>query len=43
VVVLALSLLAPAFVAADKILQIRHLDQQAKETQPDTSRAADAS
>jgi Ca2+-transporting ATPase len=28
VVVLALSLLAPAFVAVDKILQIRHLDQQ---------------
>jgi Ca2+-transporting ATPase len=42
VVVLALSLLAPGFVATDKILQIRHLDQQAKESQLGTSRPADA-
>jgi Ca2+-transporting ATPase len=42
VVVLALSLLAPAFVAADKFLQIRHLDQQAKESRLGTSRATGA-
>jgi Ca2+-transporting ATPase len=43
VVVLALSLLAPGFVAADKFLQIRQLDQQAQESKLDTSRAGDAS
>jgi Ca2+-transporting ATPase len=43
VIVLALSLLAPAFVAADKAVQIRHLDQQAKESELNTSRASHAS
>ena len=43
VVVLALSLLAPGFVAADKILQIRHLDQQTQESVLDPSRPAHAS
>jgi Ca2+-transporting ATPase len=42
VVVLALSLLAPGFVAADKFLQIRHLDQQAKLSQLGTSGSAEA-
>jgi Ca2+-transporting ATPase len=43
VVVLALSLLAPGFVAADKALQLRRLNQQAHTSHPDTSATADAS
>ena len=43
VVVLALSLLAPAFVAVDKALQLRRLDRSTATSQLETAVAVDAS